>query len=88
MFVQEDAEILLVSGLALSDCSSGLLPTQLLVDYITGQLGSGVVQRQAATVARVIIAGECHICYILHLFQWDMDVLVLCTFINIFYLVY
>ena len=49
--------MLLVSGLALSECKSGLLPVELLVDYITGQLGNDPLYRQQADIARVIIAG-------------------------------
>jgi len=54
----EDRYVLLVSGLGMSSCVDGLLRVELLVDYITGQLGHQEEQKAVAKVARVVIAGN------------------------------
>lgn len=54
----EDRYALLVSGLGLSGCVDGLLRVELLVDYITGQLGQLQEQQAISKVTRVVIAGN------------------------------
>lgn len=54
----EDRYALLVSGLDMGGCVDGLLRVELLVDYITGQLGQQQEQQAVAKVARVVIAGN------------------------------
>ncbi|XP_018009664.1 DNA polymerase delta subunit 2-like [Hyalella azteca] len=56
--VEEDCCILLVSGLELGGCAKELLSVQLLTDYITGNLGHLQVQKTAASIVRVVIAGN------------------------------
>ncbi|CAL4068509.1 unnamed protein product, partial [Meganyctiphanes norvegica] len=56
--LDEDRYALLVSGFGLSGCVDGLLRVELLVDYITGQLGQQQEQQAIAKVARVVIAGN------------------------------
>jgi len=52
--------VLLVSGLALGSSASAAnaLPTQLLVDHVTGHLGGEGEQAGAARIARVVVAGS------------------------------
>lgn len=51
--------MLLVSGLGLgSSHADSMLGLQLLVDMVTGQLGDQGEQRGAATISRVLLAGN------------------------------
>lgn len=51
--------MLLVSGLGLgSGSGESLLGTQLLVDVVTGQLGAEGEQSCAASISRVVLAGN------------------------------
>ncbi|KAK4308568.1 hypothetical protein Pmani_019744 [Petrolisthes manimaculis] len=56
--VEEDRFVVLVSGLELSICVDGLLPLDLMIDYISGQLGHSDEQAAVAKICRVIIAGN------------------------------
>jgi len=49
--------MLLVSGLSLGDPTSDPLATDLLVDYVTGNLGGSADHAEAARIAQVIVAG-------------------------------
>ena len=51
------SHVLLVSGLGL-EAAGDLWPGQLLVDLVSGQLGSEEEQRTMAGVTRVIVAGN------------------------------
>ncbi|KAF0310483.1 DNA polymerase delta subunit 2 [Amphibalanus amphitrite] len=53
----KDSYVLLVSGLGL-EASGNLFLAQLLVDLVTGQLGSEEEQKEMAAVCRVIVAGN------------------------------
>ena len=50
--------VALVSGFSLGSKSDNLLPLQLLVDLLTGQVGDEGQQESAASVVRVVIAGN------------------------------
>ena len=52
-----DPLMLLVSGLSLGDPTSDPLATDLLVDYVTGNLGGSADHAEAARIAQVIVAG-------------------------------
>lgn len=54
----EDAYVCLVSGFSISTTGKTLLPLQIFVDYVTGQLGSIKEQQFVSRIARVIIAGN------------------------------
>jgi DNA polymerase delta subunit 2 len=60
METEEDEErfVLLVSGLGIGSSWSDQLSIQLLVDYITGQLGGASDQKLCSSIARVIVAGN------------------------------
>lgn len=51
--------VLLASGLGLgSSHADSMLGLQLLIDLVTGQLGEQVEQNGAATISRIILAGN------------------------------
>lgn len=51
--------VLLASGLGLgSSRADSMLGLQLLIDMITGQLGDEGEQKSAATISRVLLAGN------------------------------
>jgi DNA polymerase delta subunit 2 len=52
-----DPLLLLVSGLSLGDPNSDPLAADMLVDYITGNLGGSADHAEAACIAQVIVAG-------------------------------
>ncbi|GIY86055.1 DNA polymerase delta subunit 2 [Caerostris darwini] len=52
-----DKYVVLVSGFSLNG-NSGIFPVQLLIDYITGQVGGNEDQKKFSQVVRVIIAGN------------------------------
>jgi DNA polymerase delta subunit 2 len=52
-----DPLLLLVSGLSLGDPKADPLAADLLVDYITGNLGGSADHAEAACIAQVIVAG-------------------------------
>eukprot|EP00958_Prasinococcus_capsulatus_P029184 scaffold7377_cov389-Prasinococcus_capsulatus_cf.AAC.32 len=55
---REAKYIALVSGLTVGTENSNPLPTQLLVDYICGNLGSQKEQELCSRIVRVVIAGD------------------------------
>lgn len=55
----DDVFVALVSGLDIGPSNhGGLLPLQMFIDYVTGQLGSSAEQQSAGKIARVVIAGN------------------------------
>lgn len=57
--LSSDRFVLLASGLGLgSSHGDSMLPLQLLVDMVTGQLGERAEQSGAATICRVLLAGN------------------------------
>uniref|UniRef100_A0A1A7Z0K6 DNA polymerase delta subunit 2 n=1 Tax=Iconisemion striatum TaxID=60296 RepID=A0A1A7Z0K6_9TELE len=57
--LNSDRFVLLVSGLGLgNNRADSMLELQLLVDMVTGQLGDKAEQREAATISRVLLAGN------------------------------
>lgn len=50
--------VALISGLGLGGKQENLLPLQLMVDLLTGQLGEEGQQEATANVCRIIIAGN------------------------------
>lgn len=54
----EASYIALVSGLGVGSPSSNPLAASLLVDFLTGQLGSAEEQKLCSRIARVIVAGN------------------------------
>ncbi|XP_029017482.1 DNA polymerase delta subunit 2 [Betta splendens] len=57
--LSSDRFVLLASGLGLGSSSAdSMLGLQLLIDMVTGQLGDQGEQRSAATIARVLLAGN------------------------------
>lgn len=50
--------VVLVSGLQFGDPKNNPLPTQMFVDYVTGFLGGSQDQHLAASIERIIIAGN------------------------------
>ena len=55
---ESDPLLLLVSGLSLGDPKSDPLACDLLIDYVTGNLGGSADHAEAARIAQVIIAGS------------------------------
>jgi len=55
---QPPAYLLCVSGLSMGAPGVDPLPVQLLLDYITGMLGSGEDHRASASIVRVLILGN------------------------------
>lgn len=54
-----DVFVALVSGLEVGEGNQdSLLPMQMFIDYVTGQLGSPAEQECASKIARVIVAGN------------------------------
>ncbi|XP_064614704.1 DNA polymerase delta subunit 2-like [Liolophura sinensis] len=56
--LEEDKYVALISGLGLGGRQENLLPLQLMVDLLTGQLGDEGQQEATANVCRIIIAGN------------------------------
>ncbi|PIK51870.1 putative DNA polymerase delta subunit 2 [Apostichopus japonicus] len=56
--LEEDRYIFFVSGLGLGQQGKNLMGLQLLVDLITGQLGSEEEQKKFSKVIRIILAGD------------------------------
>eukprot|EP00898_Chlorokybus_atmophyticus_P001836 jgi/Chlat1/2653/Chrsp178S02503 len=54
----KDAYVAIVSGLGLGGATASPLHAQLLVDYLTGHLGSPQEQAMSARIVRVIVAGD------------------------------
>lgn len=54
---QEDAYVALVSGLQLANSKADMMQVQLLVDFLTGNLGAAPQQQLAAKVVQLVIAG-------------------------------
>ena len=50
--------VALVSGLRVGDPSMDMLPLQLLLEHLTGQLGCADDQRQQASIVRLVVAGN------------------------------
>ncbi|XP_014678372.1 PREDICTED: DNA polymerase delta subunit 2-like, partial [Priapulus caudatus] len=55
---QEDKYLAIVSGVELGDNAATALRLQLLLDYLGGSLGGEADQEGAASVARVVVAGN------------------------------
>ncbi|XP_064637842.1 DNA polymerase delta subunit 2-like isoform X2 [Lineus longissimus] len=56
--VEKDRYVALVSGFDIGNTTEDSLGLQLMVDFLTGQLGDVGQQEAAASIARVIIAGN------------------------------
>eukprot|EP00658_Telonema_sp_P-2_P049703 TRINITY_DN37832_c0_g1_i1.p1 TRINITY_DN37832_c0_g1~~TRINITY_DN37832_c0_g1_i1.p1 ORF type:complete len:378 (-),score=101.19 TRINITY_DN37832_c0_g1_i1:142-1275(-) len=56
--VQEDMYVALVSGLSIGSKESNTLCTQMMVEYLTGRVGGDEDIQLAASVCRVIVAGN------------------------------
>lgn len=56
--LKDNRYVMLVSGIGLAKNADVMFPMQLLVDYITGQLGEEWEQEQASNIVRLIIAGN------------------------------
>mmetsp|Transcript_31897 Transcript_31897/g.51502 ORF Transcript_31897/g.51502 Transcript_31897/m.51502 type:complete len:474 (+) Transcript_31897:49-1470(+) len=54
----EDVTVAIVSGLKFGEPDRDLLPIQLLVDYLTGYLGSASEQEMCKRIVRFVMAGE------------------------------
>ena len=50
--------VAIVSGLRVGDTRHDMLPLQMLLEHLTGQIGCAEDQRQQASIVRLIIAGD------------------------------